>query len=842
MRTCRQNPLLSAHTALHGEFHFDATPMAPPGTETLAQVKPGIREAWGFHSMEAWYVGPAPMHYRCYTVIAKKSGAEHITDTVKFKHHAVALPTVSYAERVTKATNSLIHAIKDMPQPSHPPHIEAIEKLRAILKERLQNDAPDGVHKSTSEGGKAMPHGRRQHEINQEKIQPHLPVSPHPHPRNKIPCITQEEDEEIPENETIESVAPQHRYDLRSRAKLIVNSVIIDEPPNVTNFSMPRKLGAPPACPGTPTCAFEEPCLPPYFANTILDPDSGKELEYRHLIKMDKYKEVWSASFARELYQLAQGNETIKGTDTIFFIPRSKVPPGRKVTYGRIVVDYRPQKDDPNRTRLTVGGDRLEYPWNKSTPTAGLTTSKLLFNSILSTAGAKFLGIDIRHFYLCTPLDRYEYMRLPLNIIPEEVVARYKLRTIAHEGWIYIEIQKGMYGLPQAGILAHKLLVKRLAKFGYYPVEVTPGLWRHKWRPVTFSLVVDDFGVKYVGKEHAQHLIAALQTHYNIAIDWEGRTFCGITLNWNYKERTVDLSMPGYIERTLKKFQHKKPDQPVDAPHQHIPIIYGKNVQTVPEDTSPKLSPPEIKRVQNIVGTLLYYARAVDCTLAAALSTISSKQAHGTEATRKACHQLLDYVATHPNATVRFLASDMILTVHSDASYLSEANARSRAGGHFFLSKMGDETFHNGAILTLSSIIKHVLASASEAELAAMFYNTREAIPLRVTLEEMGHPQPKTPIVVDNSTAHGLTDGTMVPKRSKAMDMRFHWLRCREAQDQVRFLWRKGSVNRADYHTKHHPASHHRLKRSEYLAQQVTHHNTLYKGLTRVVKILRTLS
>ena len=129
----------------------------------------------------------------------------------------------------------------------------------------------------------------------------------------------------------------------------------------------------------------------------------------------------------------------------------------------------------------------------------------------------------------------------------------------------------------------------------------------------------------------------------------------------------------------------------------------------------------------------------------------------------------------------------MILAVHSDASYLSEAKARSRSGGHFYPTNQNDEEFSNGAVLTLSSIIKHVLASASEAELAAMFYNSREAIPLRITLEEMGHPQPQTPITVDNSTAHGITQDTMVPKRSKAMDTRFHWLRCREAHKQINF-------------------------------------------------------
>ena len=134
------------------------------------------------------------------------------------------------------------------------------------------------------------------------------------------------------------------------------------------------------------------------------------------------------------------------------------------------------------------------------------------------------------------------------------------------------------------------------------------------------------------------------------------------------------------------------------------------------------------------------------------------------------------------------------------------------------MTNKNDEDFNNGAVLTVSTIIKHVMASASEAELAAMFYSSRESLPLRITLGEMGHPQLATPIKVDNSTAHGLTEGSMIPKHSKAMDMRFHWLCYREAQNQFNFLWRKGSINRADYHTKHYPPSLHRLKRSEYLA------------------------
>jgi hypothetical protein len=124
----------------------------------------------------------------------------------------------------------------------------------------------------------------------------------------------------------------------------------------------------------------------------------------------------------------------------------------------------------------------------------------------------------------------------------------------------------------------------------------------------------------------------------------------------------------------------------------------------------------------------------------------------------------------------------MILAVHSDASYLSESKARSLSGGHFYLTNKNYKKIQNGAVLMVLSIIKHIMASASEAELAAIFYNIRKAIPLRVTLEEMGHPQPATNMTVDNSTAHGLTQGTMVVKNSKAMDVRFHLLRCQEAQ------------------------------------------------------------
>ena len=138
----------------------------------------------------------------------------------------------------------------------------------------------------------------------------------------------------------------------------------------------------------------------------------------------------------------------------------------------------------------------------------------------------------------------------------------------------------------------------------------------------------------------------------------------------------------------------------------------------------------------------------------------------------------------------------MILAIHTDASYLSELGGKSRAAGHFYLTNRNDEDFNNGAILTLSSIIKHVMSSASEAELAALYYGCKQAAPIRITLEETGHSQPApTPITTDNITAQGLTMGSMTPKTSKSNNQQFNWLKCRNAQRQFKYLWRKGILN-----------------------------------------------
>jgi hypothetical protein len=144
---------------------------------------------------------------------------------------------------------------------------------------------------------------------------------------------------------------------------------------------------------------------------------------------------------------------------------------------------------------------------------------------------------------------------------------------------------------------------------------------------------------------------------------------------------------------------------------------------------------------------------------------------------------------------------------------------RNQAGGYFFLSIEDKSPPNNGAIFTNATIIKTVMASAAEAELGVLYLNAKEVVYLRQILIEMGHPQPQTPIQTDNTTAVGVTNKKIQPKRTKAMDMQFHWLRDRESQDQFKIFWQPGKTNLADYFTKHHPPNHHTNVKAEFLTK-----------------------
>jgi hypothetical protein len=142
----------------------------------------------------------------------------------------------------------------------------------------------------------------------------------------------------------------------------------------------------------------------------------------------------------------------------------------------KIVVDYCPQKEDPHRIRIIAGGNLIQYNGDVSTRTADLTTSKLLWNSVLSTRDAKYMCLDIKKFNLTAMLEYFEYMQMPLAVFPHWIKQQYQLDRHTHKGQVYLHLERTVWGLPQAGIHANKLLWTQLAPHGYYECSNTPGL------------------------------------------------------------------------------------------------------------------------------------------------------------------------------------------------------------------------------------------------------------------------------------------------------------------------------------------------------------------------------
>ena len=184
--------------------------------------------------------------------------------------------------------------------------------------------------------------------------------------------------------------------------------------------------------------------------------------------------------------------------------------------------------------------------------------------------------------------------------------------------------------------------------------------------------------------------------------------------------------MNGYITNLILKFGHKSPTKPQLSPHRYRDIVYGSKHQlAAEEDTSPKLTNAGIKRVQTIVGALLYYARLVNNKLLVGISAIGTQQAAVTEQTVASIDQLLDHVATYPNYGITYWASDMVLSTHSGAVFNNKSKAQSRTGGHIFLSEHTTTPKWNGTVLIISHIIKFVISSAAKDDLDALYITAK---------------------------------------------------------------------------------------------------------------------
>ena len=585
LRSSRKNPKLSAYALLEGEFNFNRTPLAPPGTKALVFSDPDTRASWETHAKDAWYVGPALNHYRCFRFWMPKTRAFQIAKTAKFFPTYSTIPTITHEDNLVMAAQEFIKALQqqniknqntfaplkqnalkqlsdifneatgvqkvtDVPSNTSAPIITApprVEKSNTSAPRVGQNNQPTGSCDATTPDNI-----RNKRYVHQRKTRRNTPMetihevdsAPEQllNTTNNVPPIN-----DTPKTTTTPRQSPRHNDKQKTtttprRSPRLQNT--INGPLQISKSAFHQFLGN--ALETQHTFFFPRRLLPeqpknkkPFditdVCNGVVHPVTGETItKYKTLAKDAVTKPVWEEAMCTELGRLSQGYGSTTGTDTIKFMDHNmidNIPSDRTVTYTRIVVDFRPHKADPNRVRITAGGNLIVYPEELTTRTADLITTKIMWNSVLSTPGARYMCIDIKNMYLATPLDRYEYMKMPVDLIPPNIMNLYNLHDKVKNGFVYMKIQRGLYGLPQSGILANKLLRERLKPHGYYELPHTPELWKHVTLPVQFTLVVDDFGVKYTGKENIQHLINALKETYEISEDWDGALYCGISLN-----------------------------------------------------------------------------------------------------------------------------------------------------------------------------------------------------------------------------------------------------------------------------------------------------------------------
>jgi hypothetical protein len=544
--------------------------------------------------------------------------------------------------------------------------------------------------------------------------------------------------------------------------------------------------------------AFYERSMPPsilpdIFPNGPLNlNDDGTTITHR--------KSHLGSNAAHWLQADSEEMERLFKSGTLRPILFQDIPAHKQATYINPVCSEK-VKDNGTikfRTRATIGGDRIDYPYATTAITAELESIKILLNGMISD-NASFSTVDLEDFYLGTVLPHPEYIRIPRKFIPQAVVKFYSLESFLHNGALYCIVLKTHYGLPQAGALSQQRLFEHLEAHGYHQLFHAPCLFRNKDGTLRFALVVDDFAVVWSSKGAMTHFLNVLRKLYTVKVDYVGLKYLGMNIQIDRTARHVTLTMPGYLSKLLKRVR------PHGIKGAHTPSIYvqpnyrAATSQQATVDVSPLASPAQTHELQVVIGTLLYYARTVDPAVLTVVHELGSVQARPTLNDLKKMERLLQYISCHQNHGIRYHASDMQLQIQSDASYLSRPSAKSVLGGFHYLGSL-DRI--NGPIFCTSKLISCVVTSAAEAELGAAFQNGQKGAQFRNTLIELGYLQQPTTISVDNTVAEGLATDTINAKRSKSMDVRFFWLRDRVKKLQFRMQHLAGRWNISDFFTK----------------------------------------
>jgi hypothetical protein len=461
---------MSAYAHLYGQHDYNKHPFVPIGVEALVHDKPHKRRTYAEHCRKAFVLGTSTEHYQCWKFWSNNTWATRVSGAAFFKHKYITNPAVTPEDIVIAAAANLSKALAtNMPHHLRQSSIQALADLQDVFscatnkydnnptthhipeaniptapqRQQLDNNRLQSPSRTPSMPPRVQPSASlprvpndivqsrrfspRMHDVPSPSVTPtqlnfKRSVFPQPSPPEnplsskklrQLQCIAN-----IGilnrKPKTLALDAPTHNTRSQTQVQTIMQEAIVAcfvTYSDITNQHIT-------AC--NASCRK----FPMEMLNVVLNMTTGKLMEMRHLLVNPKHKDLWGKSYTKELERLAQGVSGVTDTDTIIFIQRDKVPLKqiKDKTYGRVCVNYCPKKEDLNRTRLTVGGNCINYPGNCGTSTVDMVTVKLHLNSVISTKGACYCTIDLKDFYLMTPMARPTYMHMKLKDLTAEFV------------------------------------------------------------------------------------------------------------------------------------------------------------------------------------------------------------------------------------------------------------------------------------------------------------------------------------------------------------------------------------------------------------------------------------
>jgi hypothetical protein len=371
LQTSRLHQQLSAAAHFHGLVDYNKTSFARPGCKIIAHEKPAKRRTWAHHGQHGYSLGPAMHHYKCQNVYISATASERIVDTLEFSPHNSPMPQLSSTDRLIMASNDMSNALKN-PHPEVPfaqvgdDTIAAITKLAEIFKNKFQKVQAPGLSNAPAKAAEnKRPAVLSQPLLTtpiQQQYQTRLQAILNTGDKTNAPLLLR-----VVTPMTGRAAPP--RVPTRSQ-NISPRNLSQDDFWDMESSNMKISLG-------------KHHWSQQHCVNAVVHPVTGKEMEYMALMKDPNLQSLWKRGFGNEEGHLFQGISDIPGTDTCFFVELTNIPKDIKITYGKIVCDYKPHKKEKERVRLMVGGNRLDYSGDVATSTADITTFKIIINITL---------------------------------------------------------------------------------------------------------------------------------------------------------------------------------------------------------------------------------------------------------------------------------------------------------------------------------------------------------------------------------------------------------------------------------------------------------------------------